>query len=409
MAEAAPATEALGQTAATTADTGTRVGNVADADGAPTRRPPDSSGAGHVDIIDAVRGLAAVLVAGFHSLGPNWIGFSASWALHKGEVSLSSLLALTAWVFAAPFKFGSIGVPILFVVSGYVIHRRAAYQLANGSLAFEPSHFLLRRFVRIYPTLLAAIVVTGLCDHVTRRLLGQAVLGDSTLGDTGSWWALLVNVASLQGALGPPYGSNVALWSLAYEVQFYAVYPLMLLLRRRIGATAMLLAALAISVLGYVVLARRGIGAFPTYFVSWWLGAYLADREAAATALPSWWPVLPCLFIPAGCWLSLSQRPFLMFMAWAAGVAPILAWLVGLRSPLAGRRTALHEAGQFSYSMYAIHMPVIALANALLLAGHPSDSLLWSLAMAAVIGLASYALFLAVERPSIRMLAKLPR
>ena len=359
----------------------------------------------HVEIIDAVRGLAALLVAGFHCLEANWIGLPAYWQLDNGAVSVSSILALATW----PFMYGSIGVPILFVVSGYVIHRRSAKQLATGALSFDQARFLLRRFIRIYPTLLAAIALTLICDHFTRTVLHKSTLGDNTLGDTGSLWALLVNIVSLQGALGPPFGSNVALWSLAYEVQFYAFYPLALAVRSRIGAAWMLVAAFGLSVLGYVVLARNGIGAFPTYFAAWWIGAYLADREAEAKTLPRWWPALPGLLIPAGCYFFSNQRPLLMFMAWSIGFAPVLAWLVQSRSRWAAVRTPLHQVGQFSYSIYAVHMPVIALANALLLAGSQSNNLGWSLGIAAIALLFGYAIFLVAERPSIGVLSKLPR
>ncbi|MFP3617228.1 acyltransferase, partial [Paraburkholderia sp. SIMBA_050] len=50
--------------------------------------------------------------------------------------------------------------------------------------------------------------------------------------------AFLVNLFSLQGVAGYTYGSNGALWTLSLEVQFYAIYPLLFALRRRIGMPA---------------------------------------------------------------------------------------------------------------------------------------------------------------------------
>ena len=98
-----------------------------------------------------------------------------------------------------------------------------------------------------------------------------------------------------------------------------------------------------------------------------------------------------------------------MFMSWAVGFAAVLAWLVQLRGPRAAIKTPLHRIGVFSYSLYAVHMPVITLANAVLLQGAPSQNLRWALAIAALVGLASFAVYLCAERPSIRLLAKLPR
>jgi peptidoglycan/LPS O-acetylase OafA/YrhL len=353
----------------------------------------------HVDILDAVRGIAAFVVAFMHCRDINWIGMQAHWRLNGHELSLSSILAYVT----LPFMYGAIGVPILFVVSGYVIHRRSAKQLSSGALAFSSSRFYLRRLIRIYPTFFAAILLTFLCDRLTRGIVEHYQLGDT------SWWTMLSNVAALQGVLAPPFGSNGPLWSLAIEIQFYVVYPLALALRSRIGAGHMLLAALGLTILGYVTLERNGIVAFPQYYLSWWLGAYLADREAEAMPLPVWWPMLPSVLIPLGCYFSSTHAPFPAFVCWATGCAPVLAWLVQLRTPLAMAETPLHRIGHFSYSIYAAHLPLLVLANALLLNGAHSTNIAWSFAIAALTGLTCYVFFLVAERPSIQLLARMTR
>lgn len=353
---------------------------------------------GHVEIVDAVRGVAALLVAFMHCREVNWIGLQAYWKINGLDLSLSSLVAYAT----LPFTYGAIGVPILFVVSGYVIHRRSAKQLANGKLAFSSSQFLLRRLIRIYPTFLAAILLTLVCDHFTRSVVEHDKLGDT------SFWSLLANIAAVQGVFAPPFGSNGPLWSLAIEIQFYAVYPLALVVRRQIGATPMLSVALGLIILGYVALARNNITAFPQYYFSWWIGAYMADREAVGKRLPAWWPILPSLLLPVGCYLASNHAPIFAFVCWAIGFAPLLAWLVKLRSPFALAETPLHQVGRFSYSIYAAHLPIIVLFNALLLNGGHSNSIASSFVIAALTGLVCYLFFVVSERPFIRLLERMP-
>ena len=352
----------------------------------------------HVDVIDAVRGFAALVVAYMHCREINWIGLRA----HFRETGLDLWpQSLLAWA-TAPFAWGSIGVPILFVVSGYVIHRRSARQMAAGRLDFSTPDFLLRRLIRIYPTFLAAIFLTFVCDYFTRGIVDHPKLGDA------SFKTLLGNVLGLQGILSGPWGSNGPLWSLAIEIQFYAFYPLALALRSRIGATPMLLAAAVPSLLGWLFLERRGLAAFPQFYLSWWIGAWLADREAASESLPGWWLALPVVFIPAGAYFT-SEPSFLNFTLWSIGVAPVLAWLVASRSRLARVRTPLHVCGDFSYSIYVTHLPVVVLANALLFGGAKPASILYSFGIATGAVAVAWLFYLVAERPFVRLLGRLPR
>jgi peptidoglycan/LPS O-acetylase OafA/YrhL len=297
-----------------------------------------------------------------------------------------------------PFAYGAIGVPILFVVSGYVIHRRSAAQLAGGVLKFSGKEFLLRRAVRIYPTFICAILLTIVCDNMTKMLISDHYKLGKTDGVT-----LIINLAALQGVIGPSFGSNGPLWSLALEIQFYAVYPLALLLRARIGALPMLCGVICFSALGWLALKGYGIIVFPQYYLAWWLGAYLADREAAGEALSWAWLVVPIVAIPVGCYLQ-KVAPFWGFMIWAIGVMPIVGWSTRLRSR---GFSFLKWIGGFSYSLYAAHLPVIVLASALILKGRPSSSIIWSFIIAVLVAIVSYIFYLIAERPAIRFLERM--
>src|SRR5882724_1689461 len=190
--------------------------------------------------IDVFRGLAAFAVLVLHAREAGWIGMHAYWTAHH----LSGPLTFLAYA-TFPATWGSIGVPIFFVLSGYCIHRSYALSCVRvPSTRFAVGEFYLRRFLRIYPVLIGALFLTATCDYLTRLFApGSDKLGDNSIT------SIFVNLFALQGIAGTSYGSNGALWTLSIEIQFYALYPMLLLATRRFGRGAItgVLALLAIS------------------------------------------------------------------------------------------------------------------------------------------------------------------
>ncbi len=230
----------------------------------------DSAGKEHV--IDAMRGFAALLVAYFHCRQVEWVGIQAFHQSVGHSLSLSTIAAYLTF----PIAWGSAGVPIFFVISGYCIHRGGALRLAkNPAYTLDAGNFWVRRFARIYPVLLAALLLTFALDSVSLQLppVNHKILG---IG----WQPFLVNLFSLQGVAGKTFGSNGALWTLSLEVQFYAIYPLLFALRRRLGMTAVLAMVAVINVASAYVLERHDIQFFTSYWFSWMLGAWIADTRA---------------------------------------------------------------------------------------------------------------------------------
>jgi peptidoglycan/LPS O-acetylase OafA/YrhL len=149
-----------------------------------------------------------------------------------------------------------------------------------------------RRVARIYPLLIAAMLISTLIAWAQHRL-----------ADEFSWSSLFGTLAALQddggrkpGVIALPYLRNDPLWSLSYEVWFYALFPLVTALRKRAGTkrgdwvvTGLGMAALLI----YCWLPN-----FPcliiAFFQIWWLGARLADswRNAQPLLQETWLPQL---------------------------------------------------------------------------------------------------------------------
>jgi peptidoglycan/LPS O-acetylase OafA/YrhL len=350
-----------------------------------------------VATLDALRGIAALTVALSHGREVFFIGTMPYLKAYPFDLWPSSLLVYLT----APLMSGAIGVSLFFILSGYVIHRSYAPSLAADNLTFDAPTFLMRRMIRIYPTLLLALLVTFLCDSLTRTFVLHHNLGDVDL------WSLLVNVLSLQGLLGEPYGSNSPLWSLAIEMQFYLVYPLALMVRRRISATAMLGVAAGISLLGALVSASTtSTVAFPQYYIAWWIGAYMADREAAGQSLPRRWQVWSTLLIAFGCITYQLQYWYIARIAWAVGLAPVMMAVIHRADPRLSQNAVLGWLGQCSYTLYAVHFPIIVLLSAMIFGGVKQPQILWSLLLTGVAIAACYPAYLLAERPSIQLLER---
>lgn len=280
--------------------------------------PPVADHKEHV--IDAMRGFAALLVAYFHCRQVVWVGMQSFHHAYGHALSPGVIAGYLTF----PFAWGSAGVPIFFVISGYCIHRNAALKLAaNPAYRLDAPNFWVRRFARIYPVLLAALLFTLALDAVSLQIEPVS----HKIRDVGLV-AFLVNLFSLQGVAGYTYGSNGALWTLSLEVQFYAVYPLLFALRRRIGMPAVVAAVALVNVASAWLLERHDLQFFTSYWLSWTIGAWIADVRAQQSrgmaVVPSRaWYVAAAVLLAAGCG-AFHVGQYGAFQLWSAGFACFL-------------------------------------------------------------------------------------
>lgn len=104
--------------------------------------------------------------------------------------------------------FGYLGVPLFFMISGYVI------ALSADQRTLLP--FFISRFVRLYPALWAGVLLTA---------LGTTLLS----GKTFTVWQILANFTLLQDYLGQADVDGVY-WTLKQELKFYACIGLLIAL-----------------------------------------------------------------------------------------------------------------------------------------------------------------------------------
>lgn len=219
--------------------------------------------------LDVLRGIAALAVfllyqfeATFSAYGFPWNGLFPDFLAVEPEFLVFS-----------PMTFGWVGVPVFFVLSGFLIHWTT---LKSGK--FNLSHFYWKRFWRIYPPYLLAVIV-----FATKS--GQIT---TDVGNVLSHIFLVHNFSSESNVF---YGISPAFWTIAIEMQFYLLYPILLIFHRKIGIRKILLISLLFSLTARLILAiASGWNNEPSFdlnhlwrstlvlWFDWILGAYLAEQ-----------------------------------------------------------------------------------------------------------------------------------
>lgn len=353
--------------------------------------------------LDGLRAVAALLVVFFHC-GVN---------LHIGPVYLP----------------GFMGVHLFFVLSGYLISRPFLARLIESRPLPSWRNYAVRRFVRIYPTYLVALVLfTGM------RVAGR--LNVPTLPDVLQHALLIFN----WGAPENFFSINIVMWTLAIEAQFYVLLPVAVMLayrfaphRGRAIAAFVGLAFVAIGLVSrgteYALTAPGDVRfrlpfSFLDLFAMGMLVAFVELTKAASLrqsrALRR--ALVVCaggLLLGANYWLLASgggdwlSAPTLALVC----LYPALVCL-GFALVLLVLRTRTQRSvpvltsapvvfiGQISYSIYLFHVGVGYFVLTRLphgpghwLGAHP---LAYALAQLGPVIVVSYLAFLLVERPSLR-------
>ena len=164
--------------------------------------------------LDLLRGFAASGVVLYHLHEKLWMGSQRFWS---SPAQASVIPRAGAWAAAVCDPMYSF-VMLFFVVSGFCIH----YPNAGRPTPLNVRLFYRRRFMRIYPPYLAAILLTlaigcGLLHNLNYIVLSRDLIVQNVLMLDGGLWL------------------NGALWSLPVEMELYLVYPLLLLGTKKLG------------------------------------------------------------------------------------------------------------------------------------------------------------------------------
>jgi peptidoglycan/LPS O-acetylase OafA/YrhL len=307
----------------------------------------------HLPFLDLLRGVAILCVFLHHALGAATGYYAQPW---KGLFP-DFFAAKTYWPLF-PLTIGNCGVAIFFVVSGFCIH------LSHSRSANESWYsFCVKRFFRIYPPYLIALLVFYLSWPWRTYSL-------SSPGWIHQFWTHFFLIHNNQAQTA--FAINGSFWSIAVEAQLYLIYPLLLLIVAVIGwrYSLIVLFLLEVAIRMSII---PGIDAFDSlhlsplgFWFSWSLGAYMAHRYLNRQ-LPRYkkvyfyFAIIFALFS----YLLLPLEKF-QFMA-VSLLTAIIIWRNIYSSkkqsdykfaPFSAHLVAL---GTISYSFYLIHQPLLLL------------------------------------------------
>lgn len=312
-----------------------------------------------LEILDTSRGIAALIVVIHHFMVFN------GQIIDKYPFLSHILNLISSWNVEAVLFF--------FVLSGFCI---ALAQKGDAlKTKTEINHYLYRRFKRIIPVYLLALMIT----LIIGLLIGEL------WKDTYQWTNLLGNLLFLQTSIYAtdywfsPYGNNGPLWSLAYEMFFYLFFPIysFLLLKMNVFQkngiqviVLFLLSLICIAFNKHIIYVPQL--AFLSYFVVWMAGYMAAELYLNDKKQDLLFSILLVLSI-----LSLSFKSYLQSDAIAEIVKGLLfaclfyfsirwsfiwegkffKFMISLLNKL------FSYLGKGSFALYALHYPILIYMN----------------------------------------------
>lgn len=295
-----------------------------------------------------------------------------------------------------PFEpFG--GVPIFFVVSGYLIS--ASYE-RSGTL----TNYFRNRFLRIYPGMWACL----LCTLVVVSAFGFSLLRPAAIPWFFSQMAGIIYTPKFLAGFG--FGSyNGSLWTIPIELQFYCLLPLVYLVASRGRRTNLVLyltlalfvvVAFAIRSLipevGHAVESRRAkllTYTFLPHFFMFMAGVALQRLKAYQSGVIFGKGLLWALAYLLLSYL-LPESPF----SYVLRMLVLAVCTVSLAYTLPGLGDRLLRGNDISYGVYIYHGLILNILFQLRLL-HSAKYLLIMLVSAFAAGWVSWRL---VERPFLR-------
>ncbi|MBV8343680.1 MAG: acyltransferase [Candidatus Eremiobacteraeota bacterium] len=146
-------------------------------------------------VLDGLRGIAVLLVLWYHAWEISW-------------------LAPPPWLAFLPAT-GFVGVHLFFFLSGFVISYPFVKAAVYGTAAPTWGHFAWRRFIKIVPSYVLSIAVAYAVGYA------QAQPNASAIPD------LVTHLLFIHTWFPDRYGTiDGVLWTLAVEVEFYCIFPL---------------------------------------------------------------------------------------------------------------------------------------------------------------------------------------
>ena len=280
--------------------------------------------------LQALRGIAVALVIFFH------LGF-------------------------AQFRNGWIGVDIFFVLSGFLMWELYRQSILDGNVL----EFYRRRLKRLLPALSVLLIFSNFIFFFRflpyeRQLLVNEVLAANVFASNFNYW--MGDQYFSDGSLRP----LLNLWSIAVEIQFYLLFPIVVLFIKQSRFRFLFL--FVTSFLAFLILSQvstqTNFFLLPGRLWEFLLGMLVASIvQSKPKHQPNFnlFLLLGLVFLALTLGASLNSLQTVIFQVIAVSLFSMLiwsAWSGGNRNVLS---VYLSKLGDYSYSLYLIHFPLIVL------------------------------------------------
>jgi peptidoglycan/LPS O-acetylase OafA/YrhL len=313
--------------------------------------------------LDLARGLAAVEVLAFHSYQLRF----------REQVPGAGYGASIVFAFSALWVLSGHGVAaviVFFVLSGYLVGGPVLVRAKNGEL--NAIEYFSARAARLYVVLLPALVLSFCAYFTAKQMVGweaftasrQLLFNSSGLFSASiSGATAICNGLFLQTIICSEFAGNLALWSLSNEFWYYVLIFALVSARKRLSW-----ALIIITIFVLFIMAEYSVmpGAYHTglkfffYFFIWCGGALVYAVVAPALA----W--LFAFFICICVVYLLCIKGLLPY--WAAShlmiglfTAAAILSVEFLKISLPSFLNFTKKLANFSFSLYAIHFPILVI------------------------------------------------
>ena len=306
--------------------------------------------------IDGLRFIAIVSVVLFHIRGDiRKKDFHEYHSILPFEDGLDQLI-----------KMGHYGVPLFFVISGFILAIPFLKMYLKGGKPVALSAYFTRRLTRLEPPYIVAMTL----------LFFGAVYVAKTSTFTEAAWSYLASITYTHNFF---YGKEVlpilnsVAWSLEVEVQFYLLMPVLasLFFRQNVALRrgGLILASLGFIVFDtFVELPFISLINYAEYFL---LGILLADMYVSESRLfaPTRFDWLLSLFLFAGLWLfetgDIDSPAYRILWEVSQLLIIFLFYYLVLfhKSVKLLAKPFVTDVGGMCYSIYLIHFPLISIVG----------------------------------------------
>lgn len=317
-----------------------------------------------------------------------------------------AVLAVILYHFKIPYFYGGfVGVDVFFVISGYLITKGILSQQSKGR--FDFGDFYSRRVRRLIPALLATIGVSFVAAAFLfspedfKQMSGSTVYALAGISNLFFWMQSgYFDTASTVKPL-------LHTWSLSVEIQFYILWPLVLVGITRLTHNV-LAATTAIFVVGaaaaYFFLQYDMSGAFfltPFRIHEFLIGALvvLVERNRVNASIKEAVYLAGLALVVAPIFLYSSDAtlfPGLAALVPVSGAALMIFAGGGAKTAWPCRSWAATKIGEISYSLYLVHWPIFVFASYVIL--DELTPLVTTALLALTLALA-IALYTSIEKP----------